>query len=144
MANLESLELDEARMCAWGEALGADLRGGDVVLLRGPMGAGKTTLVRAIARGLGVARPDRVRSPTFAVCMIHAGPIELVHVDLFRLGEADSAPLSTIVSVRSTTSRSSMSWIGLPAGRTPPARWASRVLTSLMRASTSHSPSSRA
>ena len=95
MADPESRELDEARMCAWGEALGAELRGGDVVLLRGPMGAGKTTLVRAIARGLGVARPDRVRSPTFAVCMIHAGPIELAHVDLFRLGEADSAPLST-------------------------------------------------
>lgn len=82
-----ALELDEPRMCSWAEALGARLRGGDVVLLRGEMGAGKTTLVRALARGLAVARPERVCSPTYTICMIHPGPIELVHVDLFRLGE---------------------------------------------------------
>ncbi|KIG12680.1 TsaE protein, required for threonylcarbamoyladenosine t(6)A37 formation in tRNA [Enhygromyxa salina] len=80
-------EFDEPQMLAWAEALGASLRGGDVVLLRGEMGAGKTTLVRALARGLGVARPDRVCSPTYTVCMIHPGPVALVHVDLFRLGE---------------------------------------------------------
>lgn len=81
------LELDEPQLCAWAEALGARLRAGDVVLLRGQMGAGKTTLVRALARGLGVLRPERVSSPTYTVCMIHPGPIELIHVDLFRLGE---------------------------------------------------------
>ncbi|PRQ06201.1 tRNA (adenosine(37)-N6)-threonylcarbamoyltransferase complex ATPase subunit type 1 TsaE [Enhygromyxa salina] len=80
-------ELDEPQMLAWAESLGASLRGGDVLLLRGEMGAGKTTLVRALARGLGVTRPERVCSPTYTVCMIHPGPIELVHVDLFRLGE---------------------------------------------------------
>ncbi|PRP94039.1 tRNA threonylcarbamoyladenosine biosynthesis protein TsaE [Enhygromyxa salina] len=80
-------ELDEPHMCRWAEALGAELRGGDVVLLRGEMGAGKTTLVRALARGLGVARPERVCSPTYTVCMIHPGRVGLVHVDLFRLGE---------------------------------------------------------
>lgn len=84
---VDALELDEPQMCKWAEALGARLRGGDVVLLRGEMGAGKTTLVRALARGLAVTRPERVCSPTFAICMIHPGPIELVHVDLFRLGE---------------------------------------------------------
>jgi tRNA threonylcarbamoyladenosine biosynthesis protein TsaE len=81
------LELDEPQMCRWAEALGARLRGGDVVLLRGEMGAGKTTFVRALARGLAIARPERVCSPTYTICMIHPGPIELVHVDLFRLGE---------------------------------------------------------
>lgn len=87
---MDELELDEPQLCAWAEALGARLRGGDVVLLRGEMGAGKTTLVRALARGLGVARPDRVCSPTYTVCMIHAGRLGLVHVDLFRLGEDGS------------------------------------------------------
>jgi tRNA threonylcarbamoyl adenosine modification protein YjeE len=82
-----AVELDEAQLCAWAEALGAHLRGGDVLLLRGDMGAGKTTFVRALARGLGVERPSRVCSPTYTVCMVHPGPLPLVHVDLFRLGE---------------------------------------------------------
>ena len=85
--DVATLELDEPQMCSWAEALGARLRGGDVVLLRGEMGAGKTTLVRSLARGLSVARPERVCSPTYTICMIHPGPIELVHLDLFRLGE---------------------------------------------------------
>ncbi len=82
--------LDEPAMGAWAERLGASLRGGDVILLRGPMGAGKTTLTRSLARGIGVARPERVCSPTYTVCMQHrcTGQIDaLVHLDLFRLGE---------------------------------------------------------
>jgi tRNA threonylcarbamoyladenosine biosynthesis protein TsaE len=65
---------------------------GPVLLLHGPMGAGKTTFTRALAEGLGVARPDRVCSPTFTLCMVHAGAPgapTLVHVDLFRLADAD-------------------------------------------------------
>lgn len=67
--------------------LGARLDGGEVLLLGGEMGAGKTTFTRGLAVGLGVDRPHRVRSPTYAICMRHPGPIELVHLDLFRLGE---------------------------------------------------------
>src|SRR5687767_2656579 len=61
---------------------------GPVLLFHGPMGAGKTTFTRALAEGLGVARPDRVCSPTFTLCMVHVGTPgspTLVHVDLFRL-----------------------------------------------------------
>lgn len=82
-------DLDEPALVARGHALGGLLRPGDVVLLDGPMGAGKTTLVRAVARGLGVAHPERVQSPTFTLCMLHRGPVPLAHVDLFRLGGAD-------------------------------------------------------
>ncbi len=79
-------------MGAWAEQLGARLRSGDVVLLEGGMGAGKTTLTRALARGIGVERPERVSSPTYTICMVHRGPITLVHIDLFRLGELAGTP----------------------------------------------------
>lgn len=81
--------LDERALAVRGHALGRCLRAGDVVLLDGPMGAGKTTLTRAIARGLGVDHPERVQSPTFTLCMVHRGRVPLVHVDLFRLGDDD-------------------------------------------------------
>lgn len=81
--------LTEAEVTARARALGQLLRGGEVLLLEGPMGAGKTTFVRALAAGLGVLRADRVSSPTFALCARHPGPIELVHLDLHRLGGGD-------------------------------------------------------
>ena len=80
-------DLDEAALCGFAERLGAGLRGGDVVLLCGEMGAGKTTFTRALARGLGVDRPDRVCSPTFNLRTEHRGPRPLVHMDLCRLVE---------------------------------------------------------
>ncbi|MCU1683458.1 MAG: tRNA ((37)-N6)-threonylcarbamoyltransferase complex ATPase subunit type 1 TsaE [Amycolatopsis sp.] len=72
---------------AFGRSLGRSLRVGDVVLLSGPLGAGKTAMTRGIAAGLGV--PGRVSSPTFAIARVHgAGPggVGLVHVDAYRLG----------------------------------------------------------
>lgn len=81
--------LSEAEITARARALGRLLQGGEVLLLEGPMGAGKTTFVRALAAGLGVSRPERVSSPTFALCARHPGPIELVHLDLHRLGGDD-------------------------------------------------------
>lgn len=76
---------------ALARALGGVLAGGEVVFLFGPLGAGKTTFVRALAPALGLDAPERVCSPTFTVCMVHPGRIPLVHVDLYRLGEAGPA-----------------------------------------------------
>ena len=68
-----------------GSALASELRVGDVVVLEGPLGAGKTFLARAIARGLGVAPGVPVQSPTFA--LVHELParLPLLHADLYRL-----------------------------------------------------------
>ncbi len=66
-----------------GESLSKDLREGDVVFLKGPLGSGKTTFVKGIARGLGYPE-DRVKSPTFTFLNIYPGRMKLYHVDLYR------------------------------------------------------------
>ncbi len=83
--------LTEEELVAAAEELGRRCRGGEVILLDGAMGAGKTTWTRGLARGLGIVAVEEVRSPTFTVCMEHTGRVDLVHVDLFRLGEEGHA-----------------------------------------------------
>ncbi|PXY32809.1 tRNA (N6-adenosine(37)-N6)-threonylcarbamoyltransferase complex ATPase TsaE [Prauserella muralis] len=71
----------------FGRRLGGALRAGDLVLLAGPLGAGKTTMTRGIAEGMQVS--GRVSSPTFVLARVHpAGQrgVPLVHVDAYRLG----------------------------------------------------------
>lgn len=71
---------------ALGERIGARLRPGDLLSLRGPLGAGKTVLVRGMAAGAGVD-PGAVRSPTFVLHHVYQGArLRLHHVDLYRLG----------------------------------------------------------
>ena len=73
----------------FGEQLGRMLRPGDLVVLTGPLGAGKTTLTRGIAGGLRVRGP--VQSPTFVLARTHpslVGGAPLVHVDAYRLGSS--------------------------------------------------------
>jgi tRNA threonylcarbamoyladenosine biosynthesis protein TsaE len=66
-----------------GRRLGERLAPGDVVLLNGELGAGKTTFVRGVARGVGSAAP--VASPTFQLVRVYPGPLQLAHVDLYRI-----------------------------------------------------------
>jgi tRNA threonylcarbamoyladenosine biosynthesis protein TsaE len=76
-----------ADMRELGRRLGAVLRAGDLVVLSGPLGAGKTTLVQGIGDGMAVRGP--VTSPTFVIARVHpalAGGPGLVHVDAYRLG----------------------------------------------------------
>ncbi len=75
----------EDATCAAAEALGAELRRGDLIGLQGELGAGKTTFVRGLACGLGID-PDRVRSPTFTLVNEYSGGrLPLFHLDLYRL-----------------------------------------------------------
>jgi tRNA threonylcarbamoyladenosine biosynthesis protein TsaE len=75
------------------EALAVRLRAGDVLLLSGSLGAGKTAFVRGLARGLGVD-PDEVSSPTFTLLHEYGGGrLRLFHADLYRLGQGGAADL---------------------------------------------------
>ena len=89
---------------AFGERLGGLLRAGDLVVLAGPLGAGKTMLTQGIATGLRVS--GQVTSPTFVISRIHrpdparGGRFPLVHVDAYRLGgiaEVDDLDLDATV-----------------------------------------------
>jgi tRNA threonylcarbamoyladenosine biosynthesis protein TsaE len=89
--------VDDTR--AYGRRLAAVLRAGDLVVLSGTLGAGKTTLAQGIGAGLGVAGP--VTSPTFVIARVHrpdparGGRLPLVHVDAYRIGAA-ADPLAEI------------------------------------------------
>lgn len=77
----------EAETVRLGRSLAADLRAGDVVLLEGVLGAGKTALSRGIASGLGVPE-EEVRSPTFTLVNPYRGRLPVYHVDLYRIEAA--------------------------------------------------------
>lgn len=77
-----------AELQAIAERLGRLLQPGDVLALTGPLGAGKTTFVQGVARGLGVPADRHVASPTFALVNEHPGRVPLVHADLYRVADA--------------------------------------------------------
>ena len=105
----ETIEIPTAdAMRDLGRRLAAGLRAGDLLVLSGPLGAGKTTLVQGIGEGLGVRGP--ITSPTFVIARVHpslrGGPA-LVHADAYRLGgvaeiddlDLDSSTASSVTAV---------------------------------------------
>lgn len=86
---LTHVTVGEAETRAVAEALAATLRPGDVVLLHGDLGAGKTVFVKGLAQGLGLD-PGAVTSPTFTLVHEYAsGRLPLIHLDLYRLTSTD-------------------------------------------------------
>ncbi len=73
-----------------GAALADRLQAGDLVILSGDLGAGKTFLARAVARALGVPHEVRITSPTFTLVHQYQGRLPLVHADLYRIGDHGS------------------------------------------------------
>ncbi|MCS6897734.1 MAG: tRNA (adenosine(37)-N6)-threonylcarbamoyltransferase complex ATPase subunit type 1 TsaE [Nitrospira sp.] len=78
--------LSPAQTASFGRTIGHVLRGGDVLALRGDLGAGKTSLVRGVAAALGVPSKS-VSSPTFVLVHEYQGRLPLFHVDLYRIKE---------------------------------------------------------
>jgi tRNA threonylcarbamoyladenosine biosynthesis protein TsaE len=78
----------ESDTIAAGREVGRQLRGGEVLLLFGELGAGKTAFVRGLAEGLGVDPAD-VSSPTFTIVQEYRGRLRLQHADLYRLTPAE-------------------------------------------------------
>ena len=72
------------QMHALGVRIGQQCQAGDLILLNGPLGAGKTVLVQGIGTALGI---DDVTSPTFVISRIHKAELSLIHVDAYRLLE---------------------------------------------------------
>jgi tRNA threonylcarbamoyladenosine biosynthesis protein TsaE len=73
-----------------GVSIGAQLRAGDLILLNGDLGAGKTVLVQGIAQALGI---EGVTSPTFVISKVYQAPVPLIHVDVYRLLDSEKAAL---------------------------------------------------
>ena len=81
---------DEAGTFRLGKRIGAQLAGGEIILLNGPLGAGKTVMVKGIATALGLDQ-EEVTSPSFTLVNPHHGRLLLYHIDLYRLDAGASA-----------------------------------------------------
>ena len=73
-----------------GISLSAQLKAGDLVLINGPLGAGKTVLAQGIGKGLGI---DEITSPTFVISRTHKAALPMIHVDAYRLIDTDNPNL---------------------------------------------------
>lgn len=90
---------------ALGRRLATELKPGSIVLLRGDLGAGKTTMVKGIAEGFQAAKADDVTSPTFTLIHEYRGPaVTLFHIDLYRIDtqrELDTLALDDLMTAQS-------------------------------------------
>ena len=86
----EWIAFNERETFDLGVRIGEQLSGGEIILLNGPLGAGKTVFVKGIARALDLDDAD-VTSPSFTLVNVHQGRLLLYHIDLYRLEEGASA-----------------------------------------------------
>jgi len=95
------------------------LKKGDVLALTGPLGSGKTTFVKGIAKGLGIR--DFIKSPTFNLLHIHQGRLPLYHFDFYRLGKSDLEDLGFVEYVYDSDGVAVLEWAERVEGELPPA-----------------------
>ena len=120
----ETLSPDETEALA--AQLAARLKPGDVVLVSGDLGAGKTTFVRGACRALGVQAP--VTSPTFTIARRYDGRLPISHLDLYRLGNLAGEDPALLADELAADRVAFVEWpeVGAPAGLDPE-RIAARV-----------------
>ncbi len=105
-----------------GAALGQVAQPGNVILLQGPFGAGKTTLVQGVARGLGIE--GYVTSPSFVIASEYPGRIPLYHVDLYRVEQMDPTTLEALAEYFDGPGLCMVEWpAALPAELKEGAAW---------------------
>lgn len=104
-----------------GAALAGRLKPGDVVLLEGEMGTGKTTFVRGAARALGVT--GRVTSPTFTLARRLRGRVPVHHLDLHRLAGLDPEDEGVLADHLTPDAVAFLEWPDAARDRLPPATW---------------------
>lgn len=107
-SHLGFVSRDPGQTRSFGYRLGQAVQPGDVILLRGAFGAGKTTLVQGLAAGLGVR--GHVTSPSFTLINEYDGRLKLYHVDLFRLKELDVEMEQAIESCESGDGVTVIEW----------------------------------
>ena len=120
----EITTLNEEETSAAGERFAARLKPGEVVLLYGDLGAGKTAFVRGLAKGLG-ASADDVSSPTFTLIQEYRGRVTLHHVDLYRLNPSEAEDLG-LDELAEGTGIVAIEWAERWAAA-PPAAWVVRL-----------------
>ncbi|MDR1605520.1 MAG: tRNA (adenosine(37)-N6)-threonylcarbamoyltransferase complex ATPase subunit type 1 TsaE [Streptococcaceae bacterium] len=79
------MKLNETQLLAFGESLGRRLEAGDVLVLTGELGAGKTTLTKGLGLGLGIHQ--MIKSPTYTIVREYQGRLPLYHMDVYRIGD---------------------------------------------------------
>lgn len=101
-----------------GQAIGRTLRGGETIALYGPLGAGKTALVRGIAQGLE-AESTTVSSPTFVMIHEYQGRLPLAHVDLYRIRSSRDLDSTGLVDYFSGSTVTAVEWADKGAAALP-------------------------
>ena len=106
-------------MRTWGARLGALLKGGEVIELIGDVGAGKTTVTKGIARGMGI--DETIQSPTFTISRIYDAPNDrrLVHYDFYRLADAGIMASELHETISDPQVTTIIEWAGIVEGVLP-------------------------
>jgi tRNA threonylcarbamoyladenosine biosynthesis protein TsaE len=112
------------------EALAGELRAGDVLLIAGELGTGKTTFVRGACRALGVR--ETVSSPSFTIGKVYQGRLPISHVDLFRLETLEGEDPALLADYLTPDSISFVEWPDAASSELEPERVAMRIRLSHM------------